>query len=89
LRCAEQNKGAGKTLQTVLLRGMLLIGRRDRAAIGVMLAKFGESCLVERGRLRKLASGDRQQQRLHGQGIDRNRANQPSPEQSQPQASLI
>ena len=89
LRRAEKNKGTRKALQAVLLCGMFLVGRRDRSAIGVMLAELGERYLVEGGRLRKLASRDRQQQRLHGKGIDRNRANQPSPEQSQPQASLI
>lgn len=76
-------------MQAVLLRGMFLIGWRDRIAIGIMLAKLRERRVIESGRLRKLASGDRQQQRLHGKGIDRNRANQPSPEQPQFRATLI
>jgi hypothetical protein len=62
---------------------MLLIGRRDRTAIGIMLAKLSKCDIVENGRLRKLAAGDRQQQRLHDQGTDRNRADQRSPERTQ------
>jgi hypothetical protein len=89
LRGAKKNKGRGKALQTVLLGGMFLIGRRGRAAIGVMLAKLSERGLFESGRLRKLAPDHRQQQGLHDQGIDRNRANQPSPEKTQLRASLI
>jgi hypothetical protein len=80
LRRAEKNKGPRKALQAVLLCGMFLIGRREGAAIGAVLAKLSERNVVESGRLGKLASRDRQQQRLHGEGIDRNRANQPSPE---------
>ena len=85
-----KNKGAGKALQTMLMRRMLLlVGGRNRAAVRVMLAKLGERNVVKDGRLGELASHDRQQQRLHDQGIDRNRANQPSPEQAQFRASLI
>jgi hypothetical protein len=61
LRRAKKNKRPGKALQAVLLCGMFLIGRRDGAAIGFVLAKLGERHLVESGRLRKLASCDRQQ----------------------------
>ena len=86
----EKMKGPGKTLQTVVVRGMLLlIGRRNRAAIRVMQAKLGERNLVEDRRLRELGSRYRQQQRLHRQSIDRNRAHQPSPELPQFQTCLI
>ena len=77
----EKMKSPGKTLQTVMMCGMfLLIGGRSRATVGVMQAKLGERNLVEDRRLRKLGSRYRQQQRLHRQSIDRNRADQPSPE---------
>jgi hypothetical protein len=89
LRRTEEDKGPRKALQAVLLCGMFLVGWRGRIAIATMLAKFGERHFVESGRLRKLASRDRQQQRLHGKSIDRNRANQPSPEQAQFRTSLI
>jgi hypothetical protein len=90
LRSTVENKGPRKALQTVLVCGvLLLVGRRDRAAIGVMLAKLGECSFVESGRLRKLASHDRQQQRLHDQGIDCDRADQPPPEHAEFRASLI
>ena len=77
-------RGSGKTLQTVMVGGMfLLVGGRNRAAVGVMQAKLGERNLVEDRSLGELGSGHRQQQRLHDQGIDRDRADQPSPEQPQ------
>jgi hypothetical protein len=83
----EKMKGPGKTLQTVVVRGMLLL--IGRAAIRVMQAKLGERNLVEDRRLRELGSRYRQQQRLHRQSIDRNRADQPSPELPQFQTCLI
>jgi hypothetical protein len=89
LRSAKKDKGRGKTLQTVLSSGMLLVGRRDRPAICLMLAKLREGDFVKSGRLGELACRDRQQQRLHHQGIDRNGADQPSPEQAQLRAGLI
>ena len=70
-------------------RVLLLVSGRNRAAVRVMQAKLGERNVVQHRRLSELASRDRQQQRLHDQGIDRNRANQPSPEQAQPHTSLI
>jgi len=90
LRSAVENKGPRKALQTVLVCGVfVLVGRRDRAAIGIMLAKLGERDFIESGRLRKLASHDRQQQRLHDQGIDRGCADQLPPERAKFRASLI
>jgi len=68
----------------MLVRGMfVLVSRRNRAAIRVMQAKLRERNFVKDGRLGELASHYRQQQRLHDQSIDRDDADQPSPERSQ------
>ena len=83
-------KGSGKTLQTMLVGGMLvLVGRRTSAAIRVMQAKLGERNLVEDGGLGELGSRYRQQQWLHRQSIDRDRADQLSPEQPPFRTRLI
>jgi hypothetical protein len=77
-------KRPGKTLHTVIVRGMFfLIGGRSRAAIRVMRAKFSERNLVKDRSLGELGARHRQQQRLQDQSIDRDRADQPSPEQPQ------
>jgi hypothetical protein len=77
-------KGPRKTLHTVMVGGkFFLIGRRNGAALGIMQAKLSERNLVEDRGLGELGSGYRQQQRLHNQGIDRDRADQLSPEQPQ------
>ena len=83
----EKMKGPGKTLQTVVVRGMLLL--IGRAAIRVMQAKLGERNLVEDRRLSELGSRYRQQQWLHRQSIDRDRADQLSPEQPPFRTRLI
>lgn len=74
----------------MLVRGVfVLIGRRDRAAVRVMQAKLRERNFVKDRCLGELASRYRQQQRLHDQSIDRNDADQPSPERAQFRVSLI
>ncbi len=70
-------------------RVVFLVGRCNRTAVGIMLAKLGEPNVVKHGRAGELGSSNRQQQRLHDQGVDRSRADQPSPEPAQPCASLI
>ena len=67
----------------------VLVGRRNRTAIRVMKAKLGERNFVKDGRLGELASRYRQQQRLHNQSIDRDDADQPSPERSPLRTCLI
>jgi hypothetical protein len=48
LRGIEKNKGPGKALQAMLVRGMFaLVGRCDRAAIRVVQAKLGVRDFVE------------------------------------------
>jgi hypothetical protein len=80
----------GKALQTVLMRGVFfLVGRRNRAAIRVMKAKLGERNFVKDRCLGELASPNRQEQRLHDQSIDRDYADQPSPEWPQFRTCLI
>ena len=72
------------------MRGVFcLVGRRNRAAVRVMLTKLRERYFVEDGCLGSLASQYRQQQRLHDQRIDRKDADQPSPEWSPLQTCLI
>jgi len=81
LRRIKKVKCAGKALQAVLVRRvLLLIGWRDRAAVRIVLAELGERDLVQDGSLRELAAKHRQQQRLHHQGIDRDDAYQLAPE---------
>jgi hypothetical protein len=80
----------GKALQTVLMRGVfILVAGRNRVAIRVMQTQLGERNFVNDRCFGKLASRYRQQQRLHGQSIDRSCAHQPSPEQSQLRTYLI
>ena len=79
----------GKALQTMVGGVFLLVVGRNRTAVRVVQAKLGERNVVKDCRLGELASRNRQQQRLHGQSIDRDRADQPSPEQSQPRTCLI
>lgn len=84
LRRVEKMKGPRKALHTVMVGGkFLLIGRCNGAALGIMQAKLSERDLVEDRGLGELGSGYCQQQRLHNQGIDRDRADQLSPEQPQ------
>lgn len=72
------------------MRGvLLLIGRRNGAAICTMQAKLRERDLVEDGCLGGLASQYRQQERLHDQSTNRKDADQPSPERSSLQTCLI
>ena len=72
------------------MRGVFfLVGRRNRAAIRVMKAELRERNLIEDRCLSKLASRNRQEQRLHDQSIDRNDADQPSPERPQFRTCLI
>jgi hypothetical protein len=89
LRRVQQAKRSGKTLHAMMVRRIFLVGRCNGAAIRIMKAKLGERDIVESGGLRELAAGNRQQQRLHDQRIDRERANQPPPEGARFQSCLI
>ena len=89
MRSAVKSKCAGKALQAVLVCRVFLIRRGDRTAVVVMLAELRERNLVEDGGFGDLVPRNRQQQRLQHQGIDRCRANQPSPEEPQFRASLV
>ena len=82
-------KCPGKTLQTVVGGMFLPVVGRNGATARVVQAKLGERNVVKGRGLGELASRNRQQQRLHGQSIDRDRADQPSPEQSQLRTCLI
>src|SRR5579863_6891923 len=89
LRGVEEVKRSGKTLHAMMVRRIFLVGRRNGAAVRIMKAKLGERDIVESGGLRELAAGNRQQQRLHDQRIDCERANQPSPEGARSRVCLI
>ena len=65
----------------------MLVGGGNRRPTRIMQAKLGEWRFVRGGRLGELAS--HQQQRLHDEGADHKRADQPTPEQAQLGASLI
>ena len=74
-------KRPGKTLQAMVGMGMLmLVGRRDGAAVRIVKAKLREREIVKDRGLGELGSSNGQEQRLDDQRIDRNRADQPSPE---------
>src|SRR5581483_8214438 len=89
LRRVQQAKRSGKTLHAMMVGRIFLVGRCNGAAIRIMKAKLGERDIVESSGLRELAPGNRQQQRLHDQCIDRERANQSLPEGARFQSCLI
>jgi len=72
---------SGEAKQTVIVCGMLLlVGRGNGAAIRLMQAQLGEREIAKSGSLGKLRSDDCQQQWLHHQRVDRDGADQASPE---------
>jgi hypothetical protein len=90
LRRIEKVECSRKTLQAMLVDGMsFLVGGRNRTAIRIVQAELGERNIVKGAGLRELGTSNRQQQRLHEQGIDRGCADQPSPERSRFRTCLI
>jgi hypothetical protein len=70
-----------KAKQAVVIRGMLLLLVRGcgRAAVGLMQTQPGKGNIVESGSLGELSTGNRKQQRLHDQRVNRGRGDQPPP----------
>ena len=86
----EDVKGPGTAMHAMLVRRvLLLIGRRSGTAVRIVQTELGERSLVKNRSLGKLAARNRQQQWLHDQGIDRDRADQLAPEGSQSRSCLI
>jgi hypothetical protein len=59
---------------------LLLVRGCGRAAVGLMQTHLGKGNIIESGSLGELSTGDRKQQRLHDQRVNRGRRNQPPPE---------
>ena len=90
LRRVEKMESSRETLQAMLMERMsFLVGGRNGTAIRIVQAELGERNSVKGAGLRELGTSNRQQERLHDQGIDRERADQPSPERWRSRTCLV